>query len=66
MNQPLIEKFLWGNDDEAALAGQVLDMFSQVDSGLIEKINESAGKLDFSTLYTEAQSKLTEITNLLS
>lgn len=66
MNQPLIEKFLWGNDDEAALAGQVLDMFSQVDSALIEKINESAGKLDFSTLYTEAQSKLTEITNLLS
>lgn len=66
MNQPLIEKFLWGNDDEAALAGQVLDMFSQVDSALIEKINESAGKLDFSTLYTEAQSKLTEITNLLT
>lgn len=66
MNQPLIEKFLWGNDDEAALAGQVLDTFSQVDSALIEKINESAGKLDFSTLYTEAQSKLTEITNLLS
>lgn len=66
MNQPLIEKFLWGNDDEAALAGQVLDMFSQVDGALIEKINESAGKLDFSTLYTEAQSKLTEITNLLS
>lgn len=66
MNQPLIEKFLWGNDDEAALAGQVLDMFSQVDSALVEKINESAGKLDFSTLYTEAQSKLTEITNLLS
>lgn len=66
MNQPLIEKFLWGNDDEAALAGQVLDMFSQVDSTLIEKINESAGKLDFSTLYTEAQSKLTEITNLLT
>lgn len=66
MNQPLIEKFLWGNDDEAALAGQVLDMFSQVDSALIEKINESAGKLDFSILYTEAQSKLTEITNLLS
>lgn len=66
MNQPLIEKFLWGNDDEAALAGQVLDMFSQVDSALVEKISESAGKLDFSTLYTEAQSKLTEITNLLS
>lgn len=66
MNQPLIEKFLWGNDDEAALAGKVLDMFSQVDSALIEKINEFAGKLDFSTLYTEAQSKLTEITNLLS
>lgn len=66
MNQPLIEKFLWGNDDEAALAGQVLDMFSQVDSGLIEKINESAGKLDFSTLYTAAQTKLNEITNLLS
>lgn len=66
MNQPLIEKFLWGNDDEAALAGQVLDMFSQVDSALVEKINESAGKLDFSTLYTAAQTKLNEITNLLS
>ena len=66
MNQPLIEKFLWGNDDEAALAGQVLDMFSQVDSALIEKINESAGKLDFSALYTAAQTKLNEITNLLS
>lgn len=66
MNQPLIEKFLWGNDDEAALAGKVLDMFSQIDSALVEKINESAGKLDFSTLYTEAQSKLTEITNLLA
>lgn len=66
MNQPLIEKFLWGNDDEAALAGQVLDMFSQVDSTLIEKINESAGKLDFSALYTAAQTKLNEITNLLS
>lgn len=66
MNQPLIEKFLWGNDDEAALAGKVLDMFSQVDSALIEKINESAGKLDFSALYTAAQTKLNEITNLLS
>lgn len=66
MNQPLIEKFLWGNDDEAALAGQVLDMFSQVDSALVEKINESAGKLDFSTLYTATQTKLNEITNLLS
>lgn len=66
MNQPLIEKFLWGNDDEAALAGQVLDMFSQIDSALVEKINESAGKLDFSALYTAAQTKLNEITNLLS
>lgn len=66
MNQPLIEKFLWGNDDEAALAGKVLDMFFQVDSALIEKINESAGKLDFSALYTAAQTKLNEITNLLS
>lgn len=66
MNQPLIEKFLWGNDDEAALAGKVLDMFSQIDSALVEKINEYAGKLDFSALYTAAQTKLNEITNLLS
>lgn len=66
VSQPLVEKFLWGNDDEAALAGQFLELFGKLDDQLVQQINESAGKLDFSTLQAEAQSKLTEITNLLA
>lgn len=66
VNQPLVEKFLWGNDDEAALAGQFLELFGKLDDQLVQQINESAGKLDFSALQTAAQTKLNEITNLLS
>ena len=66
VNQPLVEKFLWGNDDEAALAGQFLELFGKLDDQLVQQINESAGKLDFSALQTAAQAKLNEITNLLS
>lgn len=66
VSQPLVEKFLWGNDDEAALAGQFLELFGKLDDQLIQQINESAGKLDFSALQTAAQTKLNEITNLLS
>ena len=66
VSQPFVEKFLWGNNDEAALAGQFLELFSKLDDQLVQQINESAGNLDFSAFQTAAQTKLNEITNLLS